>query len=169
MNATRCSGSWIGAATGPRTAPPRAEVQRLLHLYRERYTECNVRHFLHLARREHHVPLSYTFVKLALRTVFETFGLPMALYTDRAGWAFHTPQAGGRVSREHLTQVGRALQRLGLDHIPSYSPQGRGRGERLRDTARARPHSRHARRVLRGHRRLSAGPAADRGHHGNCP
>jgi len=36
----------------------------------------------------------------ALHAVFAEHGLPVALYTDRAGWAFHTPQAGGRVDRE---------------------------------------------------------------------
>jgi len=198
-----------------RTAP-RAEVQRVLHLYRERYTGFNVRHFLHVARRDHGVTLSYTLVKLALqaaglvpkgrargrhrrrrepracvgellhldgsdhewlalcpgqrqtlvttlddatkrlfyaelwpeetthavltalRTVLAGFGLPMALYTDRAGWAFHTPTAGGRVDRTHLTVVGRILARLGIEHIPSYSPQARGRVERLNRTLQGR-------------------------------
>src|SRR5262245_3227386 len=46
---------------------PRAEVQRILHLYRERYPGFNVRHFHQIARREHAVTLSYTFVKLALQ------------------------------------------------------------------------------------------------------
>src|SRR5215475_14141018 len=49
-----------------RTAP-RAEVQRVLQLYRGRYHGFNVRHFHHLARRDHGVTLSYTFVKLALQ------------------------------------------------------------------------------------------------------
>src|SRR5438876_3905961 len=49
-----------------RTAP-RAEVQRMLHLYRDRYRGFNVRHFSHVARRDHAVTLSYTFVKLALQ------------------------------------------------------------------------------------------------------
>jgi hypothetical protein len=198
-----------------RTAP-RAEVQRVLHLYRARYTGFNVRHFHHLARRDHGVTLSYSFVKLALqatglvpkgrargrhrrrrepracfgellhldgsdhewlalcpgqrqtlvaviddatkrllyaelwpeetthavltalRAVLAGFGLPMALYTDRAGWAFHTPTAGGRVDHTHLTVVGRILARLGIDHIPSYSPQARGRVERLNRTLQGR-------------------------------
>src|SRR5438309_1668183 len=68
-------------------------------------------------------------VMTALRTVIQTHGLPMALYTDRAGWAFHTPTAGGRVDLQHLTQVGRALAQLGIEHIPAYSPQARGRGQ----------------------------------------
>src|SRR3989454_7370166 len=174
-----------------RTAP-RAEVQRILQLYRERYQGFNVRHFHHLARRDHGVQLSYSFVRLALqeaglvrkgrargrhrrrrepracfgellhldgsdhvwltlrpdqrqtliaviddatkhlvyaqlwpsesteavlsalRIVCESAGLPMALYTDRASWAFYTRRAGERVDRTRLTQVGRALQQLGI-------------------------------------------------------
>jgi Winged helix-turn helix len=198
-----------------RTAP-RAEVQRILQLYRLRYPGFNVRHFLHLARRDHGVTLSYTFVKLALqaaglvpkgrvrgrhrrrrepracfgellhldgsdhewlalcpgqrqtllaviddatkrllyaqlwpaettaavlsalRVVLATFGVPHALYTDRAGWAFHTPTAGGKIDPARLTVVGRVLARLGIDHIPSYSPQARGRVERLNRTLQGR-------------------------------
>jgi winged helix-turn helix protein len=198
-----------------RTAP-RAEVQRVLQLYRTRYQGFNVRHFLHLARRDHGVTLSYTFVKLALqaaglvpkgrargrhrrrrppracfgellhldgsdhewlarcpgqrqtlltvlddatkqllyaelwpaetthavltalRAVLLGFGLPMALYTDRAGWAFYTPTAGGPVDRTRPTVVGRILARLGIEHIPSYSPQARGRVERLNRTLQGR-------------------------------
>jgi hypothetical protein len=73
-------------------------------------------------------------VMTGLREVFATFGLPMALYSDRAGWAFHTPSAKGPVDKRHLTQVGRALAQLGVEHIPSYSPQARGRSERLNRT-----------------------------------
>jgi hypothetical protein len=74
----------------------------------------------------------------ALHTVFTTFGLPIALYTDRAHWAFHTPKAGGPVDRAQLTQVGRALRRLGIEHIAAYSPQARGRSERLNRTVQGR-------------------------------
>ena len=73
-------------------------------------------------------------VMAALWSVFETHGLPQALYTDRAGWAFYTPKAGEPVDRDKLTQVGRALARLGIEHIPAYSPQARGRSERLNRT-----------------------------------
>src|SRR5216683_1160977 len=52
-------------------------------------------------------------VMTALRTVFTTWGLPGALYTDRAHWAAHTPVAGGAVDRTKLSQVGRALVPLG--------------------------------------------------------
>lgn len=191
---------------------PLAEVERVLRLYRERYRGFNVRHFLEIARREHGVRLSYSFVRqalqgaglvakrrprgrhrlrrepracvgemlhldgslhpwlalvpdarqtliavvddattrvlyaqlvaaestetvmAALRTVFIEFGLPMALYTDRAGWAFYTPKASGAVDKTKVTQVGRSLQRLGVEHIPAYSPQARGRSERLNRT-----------------------------------
>jgi len=73
-------------------------------------------------------------IMTALREVFTTYGLPMALYTDRAGWAFHTAKAKGPVDKTHLTQVGRALKQLGVEHIPAYSPQARGRSERLNRT-----------------------------------
>jgi hypothetical protein len=74
----------------------------------------------------------------ALHAVCTAWGLPIALYTDRAGWAFHTPRAGGPVDRTHLTQVGRALAHLGIEHIGAYSPQARGRGERLNRTVQGR-------------------------------
>src|SRR5437870_12253777 len=177
----------------PKRAPV-AELQRMLKLYRDRYQGFNVRHFHHLARREHGVRFRYAFVKkalqaarlevkhrprgrhrrrreprpcfgellhldgsrhqwlalvpeqwltliavvddatkdvlyaqlseegestarvmAALRMVFTTWGLPMALYTDRAHWAAHTPVAGGGVDRKNPTQVGRALAQLGTE------------------------------------------------------
>lgn len=58
-------------------------------------------------------------------------GLFVALYSDRGSHYFHTPEAGGKVSKTLLTQVGRALAELGIDHIPAYSPEARGRSERL--------------------------------------
>ena len=199
----------------PRRAPA-AEVERVLRLYRERYRGFNVRHFHEIARREHDVPLSYSWVKdalqlaglvpkqrprgrhrlrrepraclgemlhidgsphawlalvpearatliavvddattrllyaqlveaesthtvmTALREVFTTYGLPMAFYTDRASWAFYTPKAAGPVDKTRVTQVGRALARLGIEHIPAYSPQARGRSERLNRTVQDR-------------------------------
>jgi hypothetical protein len=70
----------------------------------------------------------------ALKEVFETHGLPMSLYTDRASWAAFTPRAGEKVDKSKLTQVGRALKRLGIEHIVAYSAQARGRSERLNRT-----------------------------------
>jgi transposase len=197
-----------------RVAAP--EVERLLRLYRERYQGFNVRHFHQIARREHGVKVSYSFLKQALqaaglvrkhrargrhrrrrepracfgellhldgsphawlalvperratliavvddatkrllyarleeaestetvmgalRTVVTTWGLPMALYTDRASWAFVTPKAGGPVDKTRRTQVGRALARLGIEHIPAYSAQARGRSERANRTLQDR-------------------------------
>jgi transposase len=194
-----------------RRVPP-LQVELVLRLYRERYAGFNVRHFHQIARREHGVTVSYSFVKQTLQAaglikkhrargrhrrrrepracfgemlhldgsvhawfvlapeerpclilvsddatkrvlqaaffpsesthavmtslaiVFRTDGLPQALYTDRAHWAFHTPKAKAPVDTTHLTQVGRALARLGIEHIPSYSPQARGRSERLNRT-----------------------------------
>lgn len=65
-------------------------------------------------------------------------GLFCALYTDRAGHYFHTAEAGGKVSKEKLSQVGRALAELGIEHIPAYSPQARGRSERAFRTLQER-------------------------------
>jgi transposase len=67
----------------------------------------------------------------ALAEVIDGKGLFCALYTDRGSHYFHTPVAGGRVDRQHPTQVGRALAQLGIEHIAAYSPQARGRSERL--------------------------------------
>ena len=66
----------------------------------------------------------------ALREVVERHGLFCALYTDRGSHYFHTPKAGEKVSKTQLTQVGRALSHLGIEHIAAYSPEARGRSER---------------------------------------
>jgi len=199
-----------------RRQAPALEVQRILRLYRERFAGWNVRHFYRVARWEHAVTLSYSFVRLALQeaglvrkrrargrhrrrrvpracfgellhldgsshvwlrcypgerqtlisvvddattrllyaqlwpgettaavftalhAVCTAWGLPIARYTDRARWAFHTPTAGGPIDRPHRTQVGRALDRLGIEHIGAYSPQARGRSERLNRTVQGR-------------------------------
>ena len=73
----------------------------------------------------------------AVRTVVRTWGVPMALSTDRAHWAVHTPVAGAAPDRRKLTQVGRALAQLGVEHILGYSPQARGRSERMNGTCKA--------------------------------
>jgi len=77
-------------------------------------------------------------VMTALREVVATDGLPGALYTDRAHWAVHTPTAGSAPDRTKLTQLGRALARLGIEHILGYSPQARGRSERANGTLQGR-------------------------------
>jgi len=200
----------------PRRAPF-AEVQRVLQLYRAHYVGFNGHHFHQIARRDHGVTLSYTYVKTALqragllpthrargrhrrrrdprpclgelvhldgsrhrwlslvperlqtlivavddatkrllyaqlveggeslgaimtalRTILERDGIPGALYTDRAGWAVYTPTSGTAPDRTKVTQVGRALARLGIEHIVSFSPQARGRSERMNRTLQGR-------------------------------
>jgi transposase len=69
-------------------------------------------------------------VLCALRQVVEEQGLFCSLYSDRASHFFLTPKAGEPVDRQALTQVGRALRELGIQLIPAYSPQARGRSER---------------------------------------
>jgi len=77
-------------------------------------------------------------VMQALAAVIRRYGLPQALYTDRARWAVHTPQAGSAPDRSQPSQVGRALQHLGIEHILGYSPQARGRSERANRTLQGR-------------------------------
>src|SRR5262245_22499234 len=61
----------------------------------------------------------------ALADVVRRFGIPQALYSDRASWAARTPKRGEPVDRAMRTQVHRALERLGVEHILAYSPQAR--------------------------------------------
>jgi hypothetical protein len=65
-------------------------------------------------------------------------GLFRAFYTDRGSHYFFTPKAGGKVDKSTPTQVGRALAQLGITHIPSYSPEARGRMERVFGTLQSR-------------------------------
>jgi hypothetical protein len=74
----------------------------------------------------------------ALLEVFTARGLPSSLYTDRGSHYFLTAKAGAAVDKEQLTQVGRALAHLGIEHIPAYSPQARGRSERMFGTLQGR-------------------------------
>ena len=66
------------------------------------------------------------------------YGLFASLYSDRGSHYFTTPQAGGKVDKAHLTQVGRALKQLGIEHIAAYSPEARGRSERAFQTHQGR-------------------------------
>ena len=77
-------------------------------------------------------------VMAALRAVIEQKGVFCALYSDRASHFFVTPKAGEPVDKYRLTQVGRALKELGIQMIPAYSPQARGRSERSFGTWQAR-------------------------------
>jgi transposase len=77
-------------------------------------------------------------VMTALREVIQREGLFCALYSDRASHFFVTPKAGEPVDKSRLTQVGRALKELGVQMIPAYSPQARGRSERSFGTWQSR-------------------------------
>ena len=80
---------------------------------------------------------SHTCMKM-LKTVVEKKGIFCSLYTDRASHFFHTPKAGEEVSKDNITQIARAIQELGIQPIPGYSPQARGRSERLNRTLQGR-------------------------------
>lgn len=199
----------------PRWVCPQ-DVEPLLRLYRARYRGFNVRHFCSVARRQHGLKWSYSFVRQALQAaglvrkrrprgrhfirrppracfgellhldgshhswlarcpgerqcliavvddatrrllyaqlsegetteavlaalyaVFTHHGLPQTIYTDRAAWAIQTRRPGTPEERRSVTQVGRALERLGIEHILAYSPQARGRGERVNRTLQDR-------------------------------
>src|ERR1700726_3993434 len=69
-------------------------------------------------------------VMAGLKEVIERKGIFCALYSDRGSHFWLTPKVGGRVDAQRLTQVGRALRELGVQMIPAYSPQARGRSER---------------------------------------
>jgi transposase len=73
-----------------------------------------------------------------LREVIGEHGLFCALYTDRGSHYFVTRKAGEKVSKTQQTQVGRALSHLGIEHIAAYSPEARGRSERLFGTLQGR-------------------------------
>jgi hypothetical protein len=75
---------------------------------------------------------------LGLVETIAAHGLFRAFYTDRGSHYFHTPKAGGKVDKSKPTQVGRALAQLGITHIPSYSPEARGRMERVFGTLQSR-------------------------------
>ncbi len=66
------------------------------------------------------------------------YGLFASLYSDRGSHYFNTPQAGAKVDKLNLTEVGRALRQLGIEHIAAYSPEARGRSERAFQTHQGR-------------------------------
>ncbi|MDP2954544.1 MAG: ISNCY family transposase, partial [Chloroflexota bacterium] len=73
---------------------------------------------------------------LLLRDIVSTHGIPGAVYHDRHS-IFEVPTTRRESIEEQLagkrdlTQVGRAMEELGITSIPSLSPQARGRIERL--------------------------------------
>ena len=73
-----------------------------------------------------------------VRETIEAKGLFCSLYTDRGSHYWDTPAAGGKVDRDNPTQFGRAMARLGIEMIPAYSPEARGRSERAFGTHQGR-------------------------------
>jgi transposase len=66
-----------------------------------------------------------------VREVIEARGLFSSFYSDRGSHYWHTPEAGGKVDRNNPTQFGCALRHLGIEMIAAYSPEARGRSERM--------------------------------------
>lgn len=78
-----------------------------------------------------------------LRAIVAGPGIPLALYVDRHG--IFTKRASERLSLEEEltgtrlpTQVGRALEELGIRRIHALSPEGKGRIERMWATIQGR-------------------------------
>jgi len=77
----------------------------------------------------------------SLRGVSETIkkhGIFSSFYSDRGSHYWYTPEAGGKVDKDNLTQFGRAMQQLGIEMIAAYSPEARGRSERMFQTLQGR-------------------------------
>jgi len=66
-----------------------------------------------------------------IQQVIEARGLFSSLYTDRGSHYWYTPEAGGKVDKNNPTQFGRAMRQLGIEMIAAYSPEARGRSERM--------------------------------------
>ena len=75
---------------------------------------------------------------LGIRDVMERKGIFCSLYTDRGSHYWTTPEAGGKVDKENLTQFGTGMDRLGVQMIAAYSPEARGRSERAFGTHQGR-------------------------------
>jgi transposase len=66
-----------------------------------------------------------------VQDVIELKGLFCSFYSDRGSHYWNTPEAGGKVDKINLTQFGYALKKLGINMIAAYSPEARGRSERM--------------------------------------
>lgn len=73
-----------------------------------------------------------------VRDVIEARGLFSSFYSDRGSHYWHTPEAHGKVDKDHPTQFGRAMRQLGIEMIAAYSPEARGRSERAFGTHQGR-------------------------------
>lgn len=75
---------------------------------------------------------------VGVKDVILAQGLFCSFYSDRGSHYWHTPEAGGKVDKKNLTQFGRAMHQLGIEMIPAYSPEARGRSERAFGTHQGR-------------------------------
>ena len=66
-----------------------------------------------------------------LEETISSKGLFRSLRADRGSRCRHAPEAGGKVDKGNPAQVGRAMRDLGIEMIAAYSPQARGRSERM--------------------------------------
>lgn len=66
-----------------------------------------------------------------LRAVIERKGRCSSLSTDRGAPSWFTEEAGGKGGTTRLTQMHRAFHQVGVTLIPAYSPEARGRSERM--------------------------------------
>ena len=73
-----------------------------------------------------------------VQETIEAKGLFCSFYSDRGSHYWHTPEADGKVDKANPTQFGRALRHLGIEMIPAYSPEARGRSERAFGTHQGR-------------------------------
>jgi transposase len=73
-----------------------------------------------------------------VKDVIEKRGLFCSFYSDRGSHYWHTPEAGGKVDKNNLTQFGKAMAQLGISMIAAYSPEARGRSERAFSTHQER-------------------------------
>lgn len=73
-----------------------------------------------------------------VREVIKAHGLFISFYSDRDSHYWNTPEAGGKVDKENLTQFGWSMKQLGIEMIPAYSPEARGRSERAFGTHQGR-------------------------------
>ncbi len=73
-----------------------------------------------------------------VREVIEKRGLFSSFYSDRGSHYWYTPKAGGKVDKSKPTQFGIGMKRLGIEMIAAYSPEARGRSERMFSTHQGR-------------------------------
>ena len=113
---------------------PVDEVMAMVDRYKNRYNGWTGKQFHSWYQREGGTRSSLQGVK----NLIEQRGLFCSFYSDRESHYWHTPEAGGKVDKSNPTQFGRTLKQLGIEMIAAYSPQARGRSERVFSTHQSR-------------------------------